>query len=60
VGTINSDVLPDDLRKAVESIEVYGPHVRSDCLFCAANTQWWLSVANTQWWLDGVWRGVKV
>lgn len=27
LGTINPDVLPDDLRKAVESIEVYGPQV---------------------------------
>lgn len=28
MGSINPDTLPDDLRKAVESLEVYGPQVR--------------------------------
>lgn len=27
LSTLNPDVLPDDLRRAVESIEVYGPQV---------------------------------
>lgn len=31
LSTINPDVLPEDLRQAVESIEVYGPQV---CVAC--------------------------
>ena len=53
LSTINPDVLPEDLRKAVESIQVYGPQVRCS-LRCSLVVVKALHAASVMWVLEHV------